>query len=295
LPVLDHFGRAEATAVSAALYGIGFICTGLSRDVIFYAVRLFSGRGLRSSAAQIAKTIGSLGGTGLQLCIAVLIADTTTLSNRALVSSTIAIPWLLTIWVGPVLASAALEHGQAGQRAFYIAFGIAVPLLCLPLVFTLRRTYARVSHALLRKISRSDLSIDDVGDSMQYMKEILQQHKDFEEAQTFGSRARQAWQQIDAPGIALLTLSGAFILLPFSLAATRPESWSDPAVYLFIALGVVCGYLFRRHERTAAFPFISERLLYNRTVRAGCALGLFHFVCQFTYESYVLCSLFGGS
>jgi MFS family permease len=234
---------------------------------------------------QIAKTIGSFGGTGLQLCITVLIADTTTLSNRALVSSTIAIPWLITIWIGPLIASYALDHGETGQRALYIVFGIVVPLLCLPLIFTLRQTYQRVSHSLLRKISRADLSMDHVDDSLQYMKEILQHHKDFEEAQTFLSRASQAWQQIDAPGIALLTLSGAFILLPFSVAATRPESWSDPAIYLCIALGIVCGFLFRRHERTAAYPFISERLLYNKTVRAGCCLGLFHFVCQFVYES----------
>lgn len=53
-----------------------------------------------------------------------------------------------------------------------------------------------------------------------------------------------------------------------------------------IILGILALWAFVKHETVTTKPFMPRRLLDNRTIRAGCLLGCFHFICQFTYESY---------
>jgi hypothetical protein len=44
---------------------------------------------------------------------------------------------------------------------------------------------------------------------------------------SFSQLAGVAWQQLDVTGTFLFTVGCTLILLPLSLAATRPQSWHD--------------------------------------------------------------------
>ncbi|KAL8291955.1 hypothetical protein RQP46_001421 [Phenoliferia psychrophenolica] len=121
--ILDVFGRAEGVAFAAFLYFFGYLLTAASMDVRVFVV---------------ARAIAALGGQGLQLSQQIIIADTTTLTNRGLITSTISLPWLFTTWLGPPLGSFFQRQGEAGYRLAYALFGTLLPLISTVLI---SRTY----------------------------------------------------------------------------------------------------------------------------------------------------------
>lgn len=81
----------------------------------------------------IARTLGALGTQGLLLSQQIIVADTSTLASRALLTSTISSPWLITTWIGPWIGEAFKNGGETGYRAIYAVFGIVVPIFALGL------------------------------------------------------------------------------------------------------------------------------------------------------------------
>lgn len=89
--IADVFGRLEAFMICIFLYVLGYIQMAASGNVQTFA------------AAQIFYSAGS---TGLQILQQIFIADTSNLENRALFSSLPDIPFLATVWIGPIIGSA---------------------------------------------------------------------------------------------------------------------------------------------------------------------------------------------
>ena len=261
--VLDIFGRAEGLALSAILYGAGHILVSSARNIITFA---------------IARVIGSAGAQGINLAQQVIVADITSLASRALVTSTIFLPWLITPWVGPPLGQTFKDIGEPGYRSAYTLFGITVPLSCLFLLFSLWRGYRTV----LRLTSDAAPAID-----------ALKANGSFVEAddaltwqpRSFRSLAVEAKGELDLLGILYLMLGCTLFLLPISLAADR--GWSDPLYPILAVMGLAILGLLGYHEAyIAVYPLIPTRLINQRTVTSGCCLGACHFFTQFAYESY---------
>ncbi|GAA6002891.1 uncharacterized protein JCM10292_001359 [Rhodotorula paludigena] len=120
--ILDVFGRAEGICLAAIIYSLGYLFTAAATDARFY---LF------------ARALSALGGQGIQLAQQIIVADTTTLANRGLITSTISLPWILTTWIGPPIGAWFQRRGPAGYRAAYAVFGILLPLVACVLFFTL--------------------------------------------------------------------------------------------------------------------------------------------------------------
>jgi MFS family permease len=83
----DVLGRLEAFCLAIFLFIIGYVQMAASSNVETFA------------AAQI---FYSAGGTGLQILQQVFIADISDLLNRALCFSLPDVPFLVTVWVGPI-------------------------------------------------------------------------------------------------------------------------------------------------------------------------------------------------
>ena len=197
-------------------------------------------------------------------------------------------PWTVTVFVGPALGSIFLDLGETGYRLPYAIFGLLVPLLTLPLIVTLRRNFSELRYKLLNRPSlmrrRSDASTKS---TKQDDAETNSIHEQIKESRSTLDLAKEVWLQLDAVGILLFTLAGIFLLVPFSIAATRPKSWSEPLVWISVCIGLALFYYFREFERRIPrFPILPERLLKDKTIRSGCLLGFFHFCCQAIYESY---------
>lgn len=124
--IADVFGRLEAFCISIALYVLGYIQMSLSRNVGTYA------------SAQIFYSMGS---TGLQILCQVFIADSSSLLNRALLCKVPDLPFLVTVWIGPVIAQAVLGESKDGdgegevQRNGNWRWGYAMWTIILPCAF----------------------------------------------------------------------------------------------------------------------------------------------------------------
>ncbi|GAA5901939.1 hypothetical protein JCM6882_000146 [Rhodosporidiobolus microsporus] len=134
--ILDVFGRAEGICLAAVLYSLGYLITAAATDVRVYV---------------FARAVSALGAQGIQLAQQIIIADTTTLANRGLITSTISLPFLLTTWIGPPLGAFFQRQGPAGYRAAYATFGILLPLIALVLFCTLCLEWRKLRRKALRE------------------------------------------------------------------------------------------------------------------------------------------------
>jgi len=106
--------------IIAILYGVG------------YAIIASMNSLGQLSAGQV---IYSLGYTGLQLVIQIIIADVTTLRYRALVSSLISLPFIINAFVASNVSAAVMAHST--WRWGYGMFAIIMPCTLLPIVLAL--------------------------------------------------------------------------------------------------------------------------------------------------------------
>jgi hypothetical protein len=231
----------------------------------------------------VAKVIGSAGAQGINLAQQVIVADITSLASRALVTSTIFLPWLITPWIGPYFGQMFKDAGEQGYRAAYTVFGVAVPISCLFLLFALWRAYKTV----LRLTRDAKPAIDALKMNADAGSRIEADDALSWEPRTFQVLAVEAHRELDLLGIFYLMTGCTLFLLPLSLASSAERGWRDP-LYPILALSglFILGLLGYHETYVAEYPLIPSRLLGQRTVMSGCCLGAFHFFAQFAYESY---------
>lgn len=290
--LIDVFGRPEGVLVSMILYFIGAILTASSSGVIQYAV---------------ARMAAALGSQGLQLAQMIIVADTSSLPSRALLTSTITSPWIFTTWIGPLLGSWFLSKGTPGYRAIYLVFGFAVPLCASSLVLVLwlewRQLTAEVAGSPHR-IPTSPTSdeqhhhkpIDhhpwippDGPSSPRPMAQVDQLAQRLEILKSkSNSPWLEAWEQLDIFGLVLLTAGFALLLLPLTWSVKGVgQSWFNVPRIVCLIVGAIVLVGFVIYEgRWARFPVIPTRLFKQRTVLLGSCVCFWHFICQYTYESY---------
>ncbi|KAK4054078.1 hypothetical protein OIV83_001103 [Microbotryomycetes sp. JL201] len=306
--ILDVFGRAEGVLLAAVLYSVGYLMTAAATNAPVY---------------MVARAIASLGGQGLQLAQQIIVADTTTLTNRGLITSTISLPWLMTTWIGPPLGAWFQKHGEPGYRAAYVTFGILLPAVAGFLFCTLLAQWRKVRRVGMSRgytPSTADFNphatndgtltgdwVDKVdiveraigpGGIIDYDTQSARRSAYAFEAILNAERARRArlttkgkvlecWRELDIIGLACLTIGCGLFLLPFTIATHTKKSWADPEVWILIVLGMAVLFCFGLYElRIASVPVLPPRLLRNQTIVAGSALGFFHFLSQFSYESF---------
>ncbi|KAK3313517.1 siderophore iron transporter mirC [Apodospora peruviana] len=258
--VADVFGRLEAFCISVLLCVLGYILMAASRNVETYA------------SAQIFYSAGS---TGLQILQQVFIADTSDFLNRALFSSLPDSPFLVTVWIGPALASAILA--TSSWRWGYGMWAIILPVAFLPLAMSLFLNQ--------RKAER---------------KGFLQ-HKTAHHKKRGGSTVgfSTLFYDLDIVGTFLLSAGLALILIPLTLVSRSPSGWHDRGIITMILTGVFFLVLFPLWEsrpHLAPHPLLPLELLKSRTFCAGCALGFFYFMIFYIavqpyFYSYLLVAL----
>jgi MFS family permease len=193
----------------------------------------------------------SAGGTGLQILQQIFVADTTNLLNRALFSTLPDLPFLVTVWIGAPIAQNILSYTT--WRWGYGLWAIVLPVAFLPLAWALFTNFRKAKR--LGLLPRSQWKGTSVGQGL-----------------------RKVWYELDVMGLLLLSAAIALVLVPISLAPTN--GWKNQSIIAMIVIGCVCFVLFPLWEssgKLAPRAFISLRLLTNRTVLAGCAIGFFYF------------------
>ncbi|KAK2746075.1 hypothetical protein FQN57_003415 [Myotisia sp. PD_48] len=244
----DVFGRFEAFCVAVFVYVLGYAQMAASTNVQTYA------------SAQIFYSAGS---TGLQILQQVFIADSSNLLNRALFASLPDLPFLVTVWVGPMIASNILQ--KSTWRWGYGMWAIILPAAFLPLALSLyiNQRKAKALYLLKPKPWKG-----------KGLKSVL----------------RKAWFELDIFGLILLSAAVTLILIPLTLAANAKDTWRNGSIITMIVIGGVCliAYPFwETNKRLAPYPLLSLKLLRQRTALAGCALAFFYFMAfYFSVQPY---------
>lgn len=234
----DVFGRFEAYCVSVVIFVLGYIQMAASTSVQTYA------------SAQIFYSAGS---TGLQILQQVFIADSSDLLNRAIFAKLPDIPFLFTVWIGPLIASSILKHTT--WRWGYGMWAIALPAAFLPLALVLFLNQRKAKKLRLIK------------------------PKPWKRG-TLAAAFRRSWFDLDIFGLLLLSVAVSLILIPLTLTASANGGWKNPSIISMLAIGCVCLAIFPMWESSktlAPKPLLSLHLLKQRTVLAGCALAFFYF------------------
>lgn len=236
--IANAFGRLEAFSIGVFLYVIGYVQMAASNNVRTFA------------SAQIFYSAGS---TSLQILQQIFIADTSDFLNRALWSSLPDIPFLITVWAGPPMASNLLAHTT--WRWGYGIWTIVLPVAFLPLALAL-------------------------GLNMRKAKKLGQLSPSPWKGQTFVGGCKSVWYELDIMGLLLLSAAFSLILIPCTLAQRAKGGWNNGSMIAMVVIGGVCLIVFPFWEssrRLAPRPFLSLGLLKNRTVLAGCIIGFFYF------------------
>jgi MFS family permease len=236
--VADVFGRFEAFCISVLIYVLGYAQMAASQNVQTYA------------SAQI---FYSAGATGLQILQQVFIADSSDLLNRALLASLPDLPFLATVWIGPMVAAEVLKVGT--WRWGYGMWTIILPAAFCPLALSLflNQRKARELHLLRERPWKGN---------------------------GFLRLLRSAWYELDIFGLVLLSAGVALILIPLTLAAHAKGTWGNASIIAPIVIGALCLIVFPLWESSktlAPRPLLSLHLLKQRTALAGCALAFFYF------------------
>ncbi|BFZ61979.1 hypothetical protein YB2330_003058 [Saitoella coloradoensis] len=236
----DVFGRTEAFAVSLLLYVIGDAQMAGSGSVGTYA------------SAQLFFTAG---GTGIQILQQIIIADTSSLLNRALLSSIPDFPYLVTVWMGPPIAQAFLDHSS--WRWGYGVWCIIVPAVAAPLILSLWYNQRKAK-----------------------MDGILE------------TREWRGWKHLasdlDLVGVLLLVAGLTLVLLPLTLAGgTSSSSWNSHSIITMLVIGGICLALFIPWEiYIAKHPCVPFYMMRDRTVLASTFSGFFFFMAYYVFNEY---------
>jgi len=238
---------------------LGYIQMAASRNVETYA------------SAQIFYSAGS---TGLQILHQVFIADTSDFVNRALFSSLPDSPFLVTVWIGPAIASAILANST--WRLGYGMWAFILPLTFFPLALSLFLNGRKAERTgLLKK----------------------KHHNTNNETKT--EALIRLFYDLDVVGTFLFSAGLALILIPLTLVSRSPSGWHDRGIISMIGTGISLLILFPFWESRpdlAPHPLLPLSLLRSRTFTAGCALGFFWFLIFYIavqpyFYSYLLVAL----
>lgn len=235
--IADVFGRFESFSLSVFIFVIGYIMQAGSNNVRTFA------------AAQIFYAAGA---TGLQILQQIFIADTSDLLNRALFSSIPDLPFLVTVWIGPLITA---RFAPQQWRWGYGLWAIVLPVAFLPLALSLFLNQRKA--AKLGWLPPSPFK-----------------------GQSPFAVAKSLWFELDVFGLLLLAAAISLILIPLTLAATAKGGWDNPSIIAMIVIGCVCLAVFPFWEtsaRLAPRAFFPRQLFADRTVLAGVAISFFYF------------------
>ncbi|KAH8649662.1 major facilitator superfamily transporter [Tricladium varicosporioides] len=242
--ILDTWGRCEGFAAMVFVSTLGLVLMAVCRDVQTYA------------AAQVFYSVGF---TGVSYVLNVVVADTSSLQNRALAFAFQSSPYIITAFMGP--SAAEWFYKTAGFRWAFVTFSIVTPLMCLPIFGLL--------YYHQRKAEKEGLLVHTSSD------------------RTFWESFCYYSVEFDAVGVILLSTGLILFLLPFSLASSAKSTWHAPHILAMLITGTILLLQFILYERfMAPKPYLPFALLTSPTVIGACILDAVIFVGFYCWDGY---------
>ena len=260
--VLDLWGRAEGFLLMVSFATLGLILTAM-------------GNGLSTFCA--AQVFYSIGIGGVIYSINVITADASKLKNRGLAFAFTSSPNIITAFAGPKAAEDFYYH--VSWRWGFGCFAIISPFVAAPLYLVLKANLRRARKQGLLMREGSGRTLPQT--FWHYILEFDGKWKDT------SPRPPLYLLFSLAAGVFLFAFGLTVFLLPFNLAETAPKGWGTGYIIAMIVVGLVVLVAFGLYETfLAPTPFLSAKVLANRTVIGTCLLSFTVQISYFCWASY---------
>ncbi|KAI5477370.1 MFS transporter, drug:H+ antiporter [Pseudohyphozyma bogoriensis] len=264
--ISDVFGRAEAFAVTIALYVVGYIIIAACQNVNDYA----------------AGAIIEYAGYGaLQILLQILIADgqfnvswfVTSLRWRGLVSSCVSIPFFINFAVAGKIGAQVIEH--TGWRWGYVMFIFIMPASLALITATLFWGQHRAKKLGLVATEYVDKAGGPTAAAAKDTTPIVR-------------RIVNHLIDMDAFGLLLFAAGWSCLLLPLTLVNRATLTWQSHQIIAMLTVGPIILIFFVFYEaKLAPTPLFPLRFFKNYSIVACALIGFFDFVSfylQYTYQ-----------
>lgn len=214
-----------------------------SRPIVFMLIMFFYVVGYiivacspTISAYVIGCVFASIGSSGLNLMVTILIGDLTPLKYRGLWQGIMSSPYIVTVWFTGYIVN---DIVTTNWRWGYGMFVIIMPVVIFPAIFVLaffdRRAHKDISKA--KDESKKDWIL----------------------------LIKNSLIEIDAFGLILLGFGFSLLLLPFSLNTYAKGGWKNPSMIAMMIVGGILLIIFAIYEvKWCPMPCMPARVL-NRT------------------------------
>ncbi|KAK7918027.1 hypothetical protein PG985_009901 [Apiospora marii] len=239
--VIDAWGRPQGLAAVVVLATIGLILMAACTNIKTYA------------AAQVFYQVGL---SGFSYILSIIIADTSSLKNRALAFAFSTSPSLITTFIGPPIAQ--WFYKQSSWRWAFGFSSVSFFLFSLPILVVLMRNARKAAKLGVLPAAPHDVKVAP-------------------------KSATYYLEEFDVVGVVLLALGLSMIFVPFSLGIKT----SNRSSLVLVAMGFATLFAFAVHERyQATKPIIPFGLLFSRNTGGSCLLMIVLFVSYFSWDSY---------
>ncbi|KAH7179953.1 major facilitator superfamily domain-containing protein [Fusarium flagelliforme] len=241
---IDVWGRVEGFAFMMTVCIVGMIMKATCTTVQMYI------------GAHILYWVGHI---GVMYVIGVMLADMTTLTNRAFIYGMNMSPRIVATFASPEIATGFYEN--LNFRWAFGAFAIIIAACSIPAMATMVYMFRSATKQGVITRKRSD--------------------------RTFLQSVKYYFVEFDIVGILLLCACISCLLLPYSLVAYAPKSWKTPYIIALPVLGVVLIPIFYFWEaKVAPVQFLPFKYLKEPTIIGSCLLNAIMFLSTFSWNAY---------
>ncbi|GKU05130.1 siderophore iron transporter mirb [Fusarium langsethiae] len=241
---IDVWGRVEGFAFMMVVCLVGMIMKATCTTVQMYI------------GAHILYWVGHI---GVMYVIGVMLADMTTLTNRAFIYGINTTPRIVATFASPEIATGFYDN--LNFRWAFGAFAIIIAACSIPAMATMIYMFRTATKQGVISRQRSN--------------------------RTFLQSLNFYFIEFDIIGIILLCACISCLLLPYSLAPYAPKVWSTPYIIALEVLGVVLIPIFYVWEaKVAPVQFLPFKYLKQGTIIGSCLLNAVMFLSTFSWNAY---------
>ncbi|KAK8849795.1 hypothetical protein IAR55_005131 [Kwoniella newhampshirensis] len=255
----DLASRPWALTFSILFYTVGYIIVAASRRV---------------SDVAGGQVIYTLGNTGIDFVVSILLADITSLQWRGLVTGLYSLPFIPFAFVAGDIASGIDAYSANGWRWGYGMFCIMIPILIAPAIGILFWADRRA-----QKVGALSLA------SSTYARERALTGE-APVARTRSATCLYYARRIDAVGLILMGFAFGCILTPFTLSTTAQGGYKNPSLIALLVVGGVLFIAFCMWEwKVASHPIMPMRV-FNKTFICAVGIDFMYYFSGYLSDAY---------
>ncbi|KAJ5707806.1 hypothetical protein N7488_007607 [Penicillium malachiteum] len=242
--IMDTWGRAEGFLFMTICATIGLILMAACNSFAIYC------------AANVFYYVGFY---GMEYCVDVITADSSTLKNRGLAYAFTSSPYIITAFAGPKVADE--FYYRVSWRWGFGAWAIIFPIVAAPLYIVLKLN--------LKKAESQGHRVNEPS------------------GRTFFQSVWYWFNEFDLVGVLIFTIGLVLFELPFDIASEAPNGWGTGYIIAMLVVGFSMLFFFAIWETwVAPTPLFDYRILTNRTVLGACLLDATYQISYYCWYNY---------